>query len=216
MNSTARPELPFWPVTVLIVAYPLTLHLSVSWADARPVAAVLAALCLWGAARCWAQQRRGGMALALLGVLGIALLVAREGLLPLLYWQPVIIGALGGWLFGRTLVSGRVPLITRLARLARGELPPELLRYTRQVTLAWTLVFALLTLELLLLRLWATPTVWSLFANAINYLLIALFFVGEYAVRVVLFRHLEHPGFVSYLRTLNRPELRAVLRRPWA
>ena len=47
-----------------------------------------------------------------------------------------------GIVFGRTLAQGREPLCTRFARVIHGELPPEVARYSRQVTVAWTVFFA--------------------------------------------------------------------------
>ena len=46
-------------------------------------------------------------------------------------------------LFGASLRAGTEPLCTRLAAAVRIQpLPPEVFRYTRQVTIAWTVFFA--------------------------------------------------------------------------
>ncbi|MCP5419495.1 MAG: hypothetical protein H6969_03220 [Gammaproteobacteria bacterium] len=117
------------------------------------------------------------------------------------------------WLFGRTLLPGRKPLITALAEQARGPLKPPVRHYTRQVTKAWTLFIALLGVETLLLSLWASPELWALFAYGLNYLIIILFFLAEYGFRRIWLADLEHPSFRQYLRFLGQTDWRGIARR---
>src|SRR5687768_563915 len=46
------------------------------------------------------------------------------------------------WIFGRTLLHGREPLITAFARRIHGTVPPHIQPYTRRVTVAWCVFFA--------------------------------------------------------------------------
>ena len=46
--------------------------------------------------------------------------------------------------FYRTLRPGAVPLITLVARMEHPDLPPDMDRYSRRLTWAWTLCFTLL------------------------------------------------------------------------
>ena len=41
------------------------------------------------------------------------------------------------WFFGHTLFGGREPLISRISRLVQGQLYPEVVNYTRYVTVVW-------------------------------------------------------------------------------
>ena len=108
------------------------------------------------------------------------------------------------WLFGRTLPAGREPMIARFARIERGaELPPDLARYTRRLTVAWTVFFAAMAAISLGLAVWGSLAVWSLFTNVINYALVALFFIGEYVVRRVRFRHYRHLSPIEVMRRLH-------------
>ena len=108
------------------------------------------------------------------------------------------------WLFGRTLAAGREPMIARFARLERGaELPPDLARYARALTAVWAGFFAAMAAVSLGLALWGSVLAWSLFTNVINYALVALFFVGEYAYRRVRFRHYRHPSPLEVMRRLH-------------
>src|ERR1700752_2871694 len=128
-----------------------------------------------------------------------------------LFIPPVALPAALGMLFGESLLPGRTALITRIARASRGGmLPPDLARYTRGVTMAWTAVLFALALTALMLALWAPLNVWSVFTNLVSYLILAALFPLEYLWRRLRFRHLEHPGFVGYVKLLARTNYRKV------
>jgi uncharacterized membrane protein len=93
------------------------------------------------------------------------------------------------WLFGRTLLPGREPLVTGLARSVRGALPPHQEVYTRGVTVAWCVFFAAQVAVSALLFLLAPLDAWSLFINVLNLPLLVLMFAAEY-----LYRTVRHPG----------------------
>ena len=85
--------------------------------------------------------------------------------------------------FGQSLAGPQDAVITVLARRVRGNLPAYVLAYTRQVTWAWCIFFAGQVLTSLILLLCAPVAIWSLFVNLLNYPLVALMFVAEYAFR---------------------------------
>lgn len=88
-------------------------------------------------------------------------------------------------MFGRTLFAGRQPLCTRFAQMLHSEpLSEQHHLYTRQITVAWTLFFALMTLTSTLLFFLAPLPTWSFFANFLTPVLIALMFIVEYGVRI--------------------------------
>jgi uncharacterized membrane protein len=97
------------------------------------------------------------------------------------------------WLFGRTLLQGREPLITTVARRVHGvaALEPRIEAYTRRVTLAWSCFFAAQILLSGLLFAFAPLEIWSLFANVLAFPLSVLMFAGEYCYRVV--HYPDHP-----------------------
>lgn len=97
----------------------------------------------------------------------------------LTHWS-IYAGLLAG--FALTLRPGHEPLITAMARRLHG-LTPEMARYTRKVTIAWSLFFAMqLTLSVVLFC-FAPLTVWSFFVNILDMPMVALFFAAEIAVR---------------------------------
>jgi uncharacterized membrane protein len=95
------------------------------------------------------------------------------------------------WWFGRTLRSGREPLVTRVARRVHGTLSVPIASYTRQVTIAWCAFFAAQIAVSAALFLFTSLETWSLFVNVLNLPLLVLMFAGEYLVRIV--RHPDHP-----------------------
>lgn len=128
------------------------------------------------------------------------------------YWPPLLINLGLLWVFARTLLPGRKPLVSALAERSRGALEPRVAHYTRQVTQAWTLFIALMGLTTLLLALWASPELWALFAYGLNYLFIVLFFLAEYAFRRYWLADLEHLSLSQYLRFLRHTDWRSVAR----
>lgn len=108
------------------------------------------------------------------------------------------------FLFGRTLAAGREPLVALFARLVHGSIPPEVERYTRQVTLAWTLFFATLFTVSCALYFGNFLAAWSLLANILSPILITAMFVVEYAVRLRALPHWEQVGIMGGIRAFSR------------
>lgn len=110
--------------------------------------------------------------------------------------------------FGRTLIAARQPLCTRFAQMLHSEpLSPQQLVYTRQITVAWTLFFALMTLVSTLLFFLAPLPTWSVFANFLTLPLIALMFIVEYGVRIWIFPDSRQTHILDAIKAYkNDPE----------
>jgi uncharacterized membrane protein len=104
------------------------------------------------------------------------------------------------WYFGRTLRAGKEALVTRLARRVHGFLPPEMVAFTRRVTLAWCAFFAAQVALSMLLFAFAPLEIWSMFVNLISLPLIALMFAGEYRYRMVRFPNHPRASIARILR----------------
>lgn len=137
-------------------------------------------------------------------------LVQVGGGWPLLYLPSVGIPAALAWFFGRTLRDGRQPLITSIAVAATPGLPDYLLRYTRQLTVFWTVLFVAMVVWDACLALFAPHRWWSFMANFINYLIIGAVVAIEYGFRRLRFRQFDHPGFVDYLKIVVRANPRRI------
>jgi uncharacterized membrane protein len=125
----------------------------------------------------------------------------------LLYLPPIAVNLGLCWLFGRTLVRGRTPLIARFAEIEQGTLTDELAAHARTVTWLWTLLFAAAALTSLLLALSGQRDAWSLFTNLVNYLLVAALFLGELAYRRVRWPGYRHQSALQLLRNVRRARL---------
>lgn len=147
------------------------------------------------------------MALVAIGT-GVVWLLLRDLIVENYMWfyllqHAGINGALAIF-FGRTLLGGRIALITRFAAIVHPEMPPEQLRYTRQVTLAWTLYFAGVALVSIMLFLFAPIEVWSFFANILYLPMLITMFAVEYMVRLRCLPHIEHVSLADTFRITSR------------
>ena len=195
---------------LLAVAYPVFAHLASARADGGWAAIAMADIVLLLLLEPLLKRRVWALVAVALCLACLWIVSqSRYALVPLLA-PPVVFIVLAAWLFGRTLVKGRVPLITRIVEglYAQGAMPmtPALYRYTRQLTIAWTLMLSVLAIANLALALCAVPSgllaqlghpvawsvtdeQWSLFANILNYGIVGLFFFIEYQLRVRRFPH---------------------------
>lgn len=195
-----------------LAAYAVAAHLGLAYGSPWPALFLLELLLGVGAVGAWRRGARGQTLLLTAVASALALLgIAGRGDLAL-YLPPLAITLSVLLLFAGTLQPGRTPLVTRMAQLLEGELPPEVVHYTRRVTVAWAVFLAAMNLELWLLALLAPPALWSLFANFLNYVLLLLFFAGEYRLRRHCLPHRPQPGFVAFLRRLSTIRLSEAAR----
>jgi uncharacterized membrane protein len=205
----------FLPIAVtagaaaVLVAYTLLAHRVFASGQGTRLAALLACAplaitllwLLWGSRYRWAATAGAGAGGVLLWVLW-----PDRGLdMTLLYLAQYLAVQLGlAALFGRTLLAGREPLVTRFARAVHGELPPPIQRYCRAVTIAWTLFFAAMAATAILLYAFAPRAAWSAFLHLLTLPCVAAVFVIEYIVRRVRFPWFEHASILAGVRAFQR------------
>lgn len=143
-------------------------------------------------------------------------------LVPVLLMPAVWLGLIG-WVFGRTLRTGREPLVTRLVSALYGRaglsLSPRHLAYTRGLTAGWAGLLGTLAVLNLSLALVAvpggvldrfsvvptfqvTPEQWSLVANLANYGVIGGFMLVEYQLRKFVFPVRPYRNLVDFARKM--------------
>ena len=196
-------------LAVVCIAYSILAHLAA--ADPEPdlfdAAIAIAPLAGLAALLAWRSPHRPWMLFLCLA--GCALLYGLSGWLVQHYnWvfllQHAGMQLLLGLAFGRTLRAGQVPMVARFAAMIHGTLSPALARYTRQVTWAWTLYFALMA-SLSLLLFWLAPVaVWSAFANLLNLPLVLLMFTAEYLARLFLLAPCDRTGPLDAIRAYRQ------------
>jgi len=207
---------------VLAVAFLLLAH-AAAISKLAPLAMLAAAVL--GLMLMWPLRARHTLFLLALLTVAAALWwlhMLGQDFLPLLL-PPVVFNAVVGLYFARSLRAGRTPLIECIVlAIHDGRLPdPEVPRYARRLTLSWAvLLFGLASVNLalallaepsgLLLSIGVTPPVrlplawWSAFANVINYALIGLFFVAEYAYRSYRFPNPVYRNFADFMARIGR------------
>lgn len=177
------------------VAYQYLVHVSVIGAQGGAIRAVLlwlplAAFAAWVVAR----ARSKATWLAVLFAVGVLTYLAenqeRLGLAAVSGISHATAYVFLLWCFGRTLASGMEPMVTRFARRVHGTLPPEMVRFTRSVTIAWCVFFAAQLVASALLFEFASLELWSAFVNLLNLPLLGVMFAGQ-----MIYRDVRHPDF---------------------
>ncbi|RZL03223.1 MAG: hypothetical protein EOP36_05565 [Rubrivivax sp.] len=215
MKSPSSGTPPVWLAVLgilgalsLLAAYLVACH--VATVQRSPWAPYLYFLPLLGMLFSAVAGRRGVLAaggLTVVVLLGLVALLPRwQGDLNLLYvLQHVGTNLAFCGVFGHTLAAGHEPLVTRFARIMRrGDMPPEVLAFTRGVTLAWALFFAGIALVSAFLYAAVSIEAWSVFSNLVNSPLIGLMFVVEYAVRRHKLRHLRHSSILDSVQAFRQ------------
>lgn len=199
-----------WPALILLigVGYQLLVYSAVAGGQTETVRLALPFLPLLVLAW-WVAARAGNRLLwafvLLAGAMTIYILEHQQGWgVAAAYGMPHAIIYLSLlWFFGRTLAHGAEPMVAGLARRVHGPLPPAMAAYTRRVTGAWCVFFAMQLAGSALLFTFASLNVWSLFVNVLNFPLLALMFIGEYAYRSVRHREFPHASFLDGIRAFS-------------
>ena len=189
------------------IGYPIVLHTFILKEEVE-MSQLLFVFAPLLAVASWAVFRMFGKAwwplLALLFAGAIYYIVAgnheRIGLLAVNGLSHAVLNLFLLWLFGRTLLHGKDPLVSQISRHINGDLEPEIIVYTRQVTIAWCIYFALQVVVSLLLYVFAPLSAWSFFINVLNLPLLILMFVGEKAYRTARFP--DHPR-ISIMKVIE-------------
>jgi uncharacterized membrane protein len=194
-------------IVALGLAYACLAHYTNSRAGTETLGTVLALAPIMLALLSMAWQARHRIAALLLFCISCAALFAAWNMLTQhfarIYWlehagSQLILG-LG---FARTLGPGREPMCSYFARMIDGPLTPRLARYTRQVTKAWAVFFALMAATSTLLFATAAQSTWSVFANFFTAPLIVLMFLLEYGARKVLLPNMQHGHILDTLKVI--------------
>jgi uncharacterized membrane protein len=151
-------------------------------------------------------RRSGHRATVLLAIAAIAFLAwagwdtLERQFQNLFFVEHVGTNLILGAVFGRTLAARREPLCTRFARLLHGPLCPEEIRYSRQVTVAWTVFFLVIATLSCALYFSGHIAAWSILANFLTLPLVAAMFVIEYAIRLRVVPNVARAGILGSVR----------------
>jgi uncharacterized membrane protein len=221
-------------MVVLVAAYVLASHFSLILPNGQAIAAALALgvpsvlivvfVFQWAlktsdkfvAMSALAQNtvlRYGMTALLVAAPVGLFLWLAWPFFLSnaqvLYFAQHVGTNALLAWVFGHTLAAGATPLVVTFARMVHTDLPAEIESYARKVTIAWTAFFMITCIVSIVLFFAAPIEVWSGFGVLLQWPTVAVFFVGEYALRKILFKDFDHASMKQGLEAYQQHRLAA-------
>jgi uncharacterized membrane protein len=191
MTSTLVRAIRWIAIAAGAIAYPVLAHYSAATSAATtfPSLGVAVSLAPALAILLWLTWRSPRRQLMLLVCTGVALLLwnfwgtLERNFSWVYFLQHAGTYAMLAAVFGVTLGRSRQALCTRFAEVVHGSLSPEEVRYSRQVTLAWTLLLLSISLVSSGLFFLSGIEVWSVFANFISLPLILLMFAVEFAVR---------------------------------
>lgn len=186
-----------WKAAKLVVAaallvYPLAIYFM---QNALKPSELLAGLLLLFAARtllaAWIGNLRRMLSALIAAVLfaaAVTVVLWLPGLkINWLRYYPMLLDLAAFAVFFGSLFT-RMPLVERFARLVRDDLPPQGVRYTRQVTWAWSGLLLAVAAGSLYTAVAAPLRIWSLYNGLIVYLIFGAAFGCEYIVRTYL-RH---------------------------
>ena len=205
MNGRRDRRLQYAAACVAVALYAGLSHYGNSVAGGRELGAALALVPLTVVAVVLAW-RTAPPAVAALLCAGLAGLIV--GLWPVLRQNYPLVNLVQdssaycflGITFGRSLLRGRVALCTQLADREHGPLSAREVRYTRQVTAAWTAFFFVIAAVSILLYVSSPLRIWSVFINFCVLPLVFAMFVVELQLRRRMLPGLKRTGLLATLR----------------
>jgi uncharacterized membrane protein len=193
-------------IALVSVAYVLGTHWLMTRAHESPwnVVGVLSPMLLAVAVGAWKAGQRwlgAGAALLVVALCAQALLGINVSPQVLYLAQHVGINLFLAIGFGSTLRAGQTSLITILASRVHRYMPPPMVAYTRNVTLAWTIYFVVISGASVVVYLTASFDDWAFFANLLSPVTVALMFAGEYLLRYRLHPEFERTSIADAIRS---------------
>lgn len=96
---------------------------------------------------------------------------------------PVIVNFSLAIIFMQSLSSGKMPIIERIARIQEQDLPEHAIKYTRKVTVVWSVFFIINGLVSIGTWIFADIETWTLYNGFISYIFIGVLFLVEFVIR---------------------------------
>jgi uncharacterized membrane protein len=125
----------------------------------------------------------------------------------LTYIPPILIHLFLFLFFATPFVTGRTPVITRIAQAIKGPLSDRESNYTIMASAAWAIFMFALLCEAITIALLYPIEIWSIFVNFINYIFVGLMFAGEFMVRKLVLKGEVEPSFLKFLIQLRHIDL---------
>lgn len=170
-------------VKISLLIYPLIAHIGILMDQVIWSVCYLLVVVYFNSLKLFYQHRLIGVGFSLLMCVLVYFLFRSEMHVSIMYLPPVLIPV---WLAFVFIGSMRTEsaLISKIAERIEGKpLDQKHLRYTRQLTAVWGIVFVLMVCEAVVLALWASHEMWSWWVHIGNYFVIAILFLVEMMMR---------------------------------
>lgn len=191
----------------LIICYPLLLHIAI-WRELPGLQ--LVALIFLALGLLYENLKQKNAASWGLLIFLVSLITASHqygGSIYFAYFPPVVIFMLLLFVFANSLRKNQIPIVTDIGEKTRGPLSPEMRKYTRSVTLVWSLFFLVMTLWSIVLPWFVSPVTWSWLTNFAHYIIVAALFSAEYIYRKWRFQDHDHPNFMNYIKIVVKADV---------
>jgi uncharacterized membrane protein len=190
-----------------LLIYRVTTWAAPAWVIGAVVGAQVTGIVWLMAAKLAIQYRAILAALAVAAVSAVALRLELPARSVGLAMAGTCHAAAYAWLlawFAASLRSDREPVVAGFARRMRRTMPDKVVRYTRQVTVAWCVFFAAQLGISTALLIAAPISVWSSFVTLWNLPLVMVMGLAEFGCRRLLLRREPRTGLIATLVGLRQ------------
>jgi len=219
-SNFGNDRAPAWSTILLGCSYPPLAHLAALSGRPGLIAASIGWLLMLVLLPALRRRSLTAWVALAAGLSGLYAITGSSAPLRMQFLPPILMFGFMAWVFGHTLQRGRTPLIESIIRALNGpedSLDENVVSYARRLTAVWTALFVLLGVINTVLALCAEPdgllltfglqpvvavplSLWSLFANVLNYLLVATLFVVEFLYRQRRFPQQPYRGLLDFTR----------------
>ncbi|WP_119328430.1 COG4648 family protein [Cysteiniphilum halobium] len=179
-------------IAIILLLYPFLIFFGIQFLSVKGLSLIV--LCLFGLRAVFSHTNNHAIipkyALFLLSGVGIA--ISTLGMLShnivFIKLYPVAMNVIFFSIFFVSLFAQENIIYQFAKKIARQPLPYFVTAYTRKVTIAWCLFFILNALVSCYTALFSSLHIWTLYNGLISYILIGVFFVCEFIVRLLIKR----------------------------
>jgi uncharacterized membrane protein len=167
-------------VILLSISYPFMVYWGLQQVEAKwilPLVLIILSL------RWFSKKQESERKLVIFSVLSLFAIIVFTDQQTGLKFYPVVMNAGFFILFASSLFTNE-SLVEKLARIKEPDLSQSAIRYTRKVTLAWSVFFIINGTIACLTALFATDEIWMLYNGLIAYVLMGMLATGEWLIRL--------------------------------
>ncbi|ACR11254.1 hypothetical protein [Teredinibacter turnerae] len=187
----------------LLIGYPVLVFFAGNQSNSALASAALLFLLLGIVFHPLKAGKTGAIVAVLLASVGLAVAAYLHFSLWLMKLPAIAFPLFLLVIFAGSLLPGREALVTAIGEHARGPLSENMRRYTRAVTILWSVLFLVMVVVGGVTLLPSVPEWQAFVAHTVLYPVSGIVFIGEFFVRKLLFPRHDHPSFIEYLKIVT-------------